>query len=130
LFFSATIGLNIVTCVILLAPNIAPVYQAMLLVPNIALENAMACRVYRAVKLGFIKNPQNTSLFGSTVRSYRTPDDSGHELAFKRPTLDESRNVRVTLEIAGTADSEIPDDHETGKRASLVDGRLDAYDQV
>ena len=90
----------------------------------------MACRVYRAVKLGFIKNPQNTSLFGSTTRSHSTTGGLGHELAFKRPTLDESRNVRVTLEIAGTADSEIPDDHERGKRASLVDGRLDAYDQV
>lgn len=33
---------------------LGPVYKALLSIPAVALENAMACRVYRAVALGFI----------------------------------------------------------------------------
>lgn len=33
-----------------------PAYKALLSVPGVALENAMACRVYRAVVLGFIND--------------------------------------------------------------------------
>jgi len=130
LYYFATIGLSIVTCATLLAPNIPPVYHPILFLPNIVLENAMACRVYRAVKLGFIKNPQNTSFFGSTIRSHSTPGESGRELAFKRPTSVESSKMPVTLDLTRTTDSEIQDYYATGKRVPLVDGVLDACDRV
>jgi len=130
LYYFATIGLSIVTCATLLAPDIPAVYHPLLFLPNIALENAMACRVYRAVRLGFIKNPQSNSHFGSPIRSHGTPGDLGHELAFKRPTSVESRSMQVTVDLTRTADSAIQDDHATGKRALLVEGGLDAHDQV
>jgi hypothetical protein len=51
----ATVGLNIVTMALLLTPaKLSPVVHAMFSVPNLALENAMACRVFRKLKLGLM----------------------------------------------------------------------------
>jgi hypothetical protein len=114
----------------LLAPGIPGVFHSMLSVPNLCLENAMACRVYRAVKLGFIKNPQITHL-GISLRSTTVPDDeSGHELVFKTPTLDKSRNMQVHVDITRTTDMELRDDRASGKRASLVAEGSDTYSRV
>ena len=113
----------------LLAPNIPAVYHPMLFIPNIALENAMACRVYRAVKLGFIKRTQSTQ-FDISVRSHSAPGEPGHELTFKQLTLTESRSLQVNVDITTTTDMEIHDDHATGKMASFVEEASDAYNRV
>jgi hypothetical protein len=113
----------------LLAPDIPSVYHAMFSVPNLALENAMACRVYRAVKLGFINNHQNAP-FEMTLRSLSAPDESSHELAFKQPVLNESRSVHVSMDITKTAHLGTHDDRASGKRASLVEEGSGAYDRV
>src|ERR1700691_5233658 len=101
MFFSATIGLSIVFVVVVLSPDIPVVYHAMLCIPNLALENAMACRVHRAVKLGLIKNPQSTH-FGITIRSHSAADKMALEFAFKRDTLDESRSMPVNVNFTTT----------------------------
>jgi hypothetical protein len=101
----------------------------MLSVPNIGLENAMACRVYRAVKLGFIKDPDST-LFGSINQSYSAAQEqSGLELAFKRPTV-ASSNLDVGIDISTATTTESRDDIQSKKWGPLVEEGLDAGDQV
>jgi hypothetical protein len=120
MFFSATIGLSIVFATMLIAPSVPAVYHSMFSVPNLALENAMACRVYRAVKLGFIKNLQGTN-YGISLRSSSARDDSGHEFALKPSTFDGSRNIQVNVDITQTTDSKIHDEHVSGKMPSLIE---------
>jgi hypothetical protein len=92
----------------------------MLSVTNLGLENAMACRVYRAVKLGLIKNHHSTRLELS-IRSYRAPDQPGHEFA------DNSRSIQVQVDITKTTDMKIRDDDVSGQRSSLVEEDKDTY---
>ncbi|KAI0077951.1 hypothetical protein K474DRAFT_1570555, partial [Panus rudis PR-1116 ss-1] len=54
LYYLATVGVNIVAMVVILTPSVPPVFRAMFSIPNVALQNAMACRVYRLIKLGLI----------------------------------------------------------------------------
>jgi L-fucose isomerase-like protein len=72
-----------------------------------ALENAMACRVHRSVKLGFIKDLQNA---GITLLPISAAEYSGHELAFKIPEID----------TVGTVDMRFGD-RVPGKPSSLAD---------
>ncbi|KAI0795924.1 hypothetical protein C8Q75DRAFT_711126 [Abortiporus biennis] len=68
LYYLATVGFNIVAAVIILAPSVPPVLRAMFSIPNVALQNAMACRVYRQLKLGIIQDlhsPFSASASGS-----------------------------------------------------------------
>jgi hypothetical protein len=45
----------------ILAPSLPPVYRAMFTHPNVAINNAMACRVFRDIKFGHI-SPTSTTL--------------------------------------------------------------------
>ncbi|KAL4252108.1 hypothetical protein ABKN59_001784 [Abortiporus biennis] len=56
LYYSATVGLNIVTIILLVSPSVGDVICATFAVSNVALQNAMACRVYRQLRLGFIQD--------------------------------------------------------------------------
>jgi hypothetical protein len=112
----------------LLAPGIPAVYHSMLSVPNLAVENAMACRVHRTVKLGFIKDSQSMQ-FGRSIRSHSTPEESGHELSKRRTFKAEARSMQVNVEITRTTDVDIHDD-VSGKRDSLVAEGSDVYDRV
>ena len=118
-FFSATIGVSIALVALLLSPSVPSVYQGILSVPNIALENAMACRVYRAVKLGVIKNPQYT-VFELSARSHNT-DEWNREFTFKQPTLDRSPNVQINVDVMRTTDVE---------SIQRENSKSDAYDRV
>jgi hypothetical protein len=103
--------LNISFAALFLARDIPTVFPSMLAVPNIGLESAMACHVYRAVTLRVIKNPQSMDS-GSTMRSTSVPEGSGHERAFKRPTVDdESHNVQAYVDIneAVNVDTKVQD---------------------
>src|SRR5882762_6344315 len=99
MLFSATIGFNIATCATILAPDIPDIYHPILYPTNTVVGNSMACRVYRAVKLGFIRNPQSTSRFGSTIQSRRAPGEWNHELVFKAPTPEGSSNTHIISDI-------------------------------
>ena len=48
--------MNIVSMVVILTPSVPPIIRAMFTVPNVALQNTMACRVYRLLKLGIIRD--------------------------------------------------------------------------
>ena len=45
-------GFNILTSVALLSSTVPSMFRAMPSAPNVTLQNAMACRVYRLLKLG------------------------------------------------------------------------------
>ena len=113
----------------ILIPNIPTIYHSMFSIPNLALESAMACRVYRAVKLGFIKNPESTQ-YGNTVGFPSALKEPDHELAFKQPTLDESRSMHFIVNITQATDIDVDDDQVSGQRGSLVDEGTDIYDQT
>ena len=90
----------------------------------------MACRVFRAVKLGFIKDPDST-LFGSVNQSYSAArDQSGLELAFKRPTVIASSNLEVSVDISKATTTEPRDDITSKKWGPLVEEGSDAGDRV
>ncbi|CAL1710750.1 unnamed protein product [Somion occarium] len=72
LYYMTTVVLNLVAMILLLTPSLPLVYQGMMTVPNVALQNAMACRVFRLLKLGIIQdNPTmpTHSSFGRTGHS-------------------------------------------------------------
>ena len=51
-FYRITIFANIATTVVILSPSVPTLLHAVLTVPNSALTNSMACKVYRDVKFG------------------------------------------------------------------------------
>ncbi|KAL5481016.1 hypothetical protein ACEPAI_9957 [Sanghuangporus weigelae] len=54
-YYLITVGWNVLAMVMILAPSVPPVYRAMFTIPSLAIENAMACKVYRDVKFGLIR---------------------------------------------------------------------------
>ena len=46
---------------VILTPSVPPIIRAMFTVPNVMLTNAMACRVFRLLKLGVISDASNGS---------------------------------------------------------------------
>lgn len=48
-------GLNLVAAIVILRPSVPPIIRAMFSIPNVALQNVMACRVYRQLKIGLIR---------------------------------------------------------------------------
>ncbi|KIM82763.1 hypothetical protein PILCRDRAFT_70458 [Piloderma croceum F 1598] len=111
LYYSATIGLNIVFAIMLISPSVPVLYRPILSIPNLALENTMACRVHRAVKLGLIKNFSGTQFEISTLSS-GTRDNTGNEFTLKNRNLNGPTNLQVNVDIATTTDSNI---HVSGK---------------
>jgi len=132
LYYFATIGLSIVMSAMVLSPGVPPVYRAMLSVPNIALENAMACRVFRAVKLGLIKDVRTTSYFGTTTPSSRLQFAPDQDIALKQSTFDSTRNTQVNVKISKATDIAqfSQDDLEYGKPVPIVKEDSDASDRV
>ncbi|KAK7691342.1 hypothetical protein QCA50_004737 [Cerrena zonata] len=53
LYYLATVSVNLVSMVCILTPSVPEVYRAVFTVPNLALLNAMACRVFACCGLVF-----------------------------------------------------------------------------
>ncbi|EJC99632.1 uncharacterized protein FOMMEDRAFT_112698 [Fomitiporia mediterranea MF3/22] len=68
-YYLITVGGNILTMVMILAPSVAPVYRAMFTIPNVMIENSMACKVFRDIKFGLIEPTGQTTFQRSTLRS-------------------------------------------------------------
>jgi hypothetical protein len=114
--YRATVGLNIVTVVMFLTPSIPAVVRAMITIPNIALENSMACRVFRMLKidgnsLGSESTPQ---VYGARSRVPRPQDgaEPGHGMVLFR------NNANAGVEVNVTRGIHIADDHSV-KRPDL-----------
>lgn len=91
----------------------------------------MACRVFRAVKLGLIKDTHLTTN-GSTLRSTRLQFDNGDSIALKQSTFESSRNVHVNVDVTKTTDlAGYPQvSYGFDKPAGLVKEDLEASEQV
>ncbi|KAK7683724.1 hypothetical protein QCA50_013100 [Cerrena zonata] len=73
LYYLVTVGVNFASVIILLGGIGEPAFQTMVTMVNIALQNAMACRVFRLLKLGVIHDTPTS--FGDT-----TPVAFAHDL--------------------------------------------------
>lgn len=72
----------------ILTPSVKPVYRAMFTIPNVAIENAMACKVYRDIKFGLIE-PSGTSTFQRSTR----PGGSASGFSSRYPPRPAPKNV-------------------------------------
>ncbi|CAL1702823.1 unnamed protein product [Somion occarium] len=90
LYYLATVGVNIFVLFTLVTSSFPPALRAVLTMPTVALQNAMACRVYRLLKLGFIEEDPSIlrtslaqayggsrSLHYATGHTLPTGDDDG-----------------------------------------------------
>ncbi|KIJ45856.1 hypothetical protein M422DRAFT_95821, partial [Sphaerobolus stellatus SS14] len=50
-YYLITVCLNILISVLIVAPSVPPIYEAIFTVPDIAVTSSMACRVYRNLRL-------------------------------------------------------------------------------
>lgn len=50
---------------VIMAPSVPPILSGMFSIPNVALQNTMACRVYRLLKLGRISDDPESFTMGS-----------------------------------------------------------------
>jgi len=106
LYFFTTVGFTITQCILVFAPNVPPLYQTMLSVPGIALENVVACFIFRSIRLDFIKDPQTTSVFITTRPLSRLHFVSENETRSQNVSLGDSRNLQVNVEMTKTTDIE------------------------
>jgi hypothetical protein len=130
--YSATIGLSIATCAMLVAPGVPAVYHATLAIPNLALENSMACRVFRAVKLGHIKDIQVVSLSGTNFRFNPVSFGPENGTTMERHGFDGSRELQFstnTTKTTGAAEN-VRSHHEYEKPVSLVKENIKTSDRV
>jgi len=87
LYYFVTIGVNIITMAIIFSPSVPPVIQAVPPICNIALQNAIACRVYRQLKLGLISESSTPSFYiSSPPPSHNHRGGPLSSVQFKSPT--------------------------------------------
>ena len=70
---SATIGLCVVVVALILAP-VSKVYKIMFILPHVALDSSMACRVFRGLKLGLIQDIEELSVQSNSLRFAQNPN--------------------------------------------------------
>jgi hypothetical protein len=122
LYFFATIGTSIVVAATALSPSVPPFYRAMVSIPNVALENAMACRVFRAVGLGFIRDDVGSVQVSTGTGTGRARFD-GNDIALKDTAFRMTRPVKINVDIAKTtygAEGEFIYDKQEGSDAEQV----------
>jgi len=134
-YYFATIGVAIVAIALILSPSIPGELHALLGSAYFALASAMACRVFRAVLLGIIKDPQASSAKISTViraansnRHDGNDDDGTTTSKHDKPALSSNFiNVAVKMDTR----TEYSDGYTLWERDSTGDDlRHDASQQV
>ncbi|KIJ38706.1 hypothetical protein M422DRAFT_231070 [Sphaerobolus stellatus SS14] len=109
-YYLITVGGNILTMGMILAPASLPaVFHAMFTVPNMALANSMACRVYREIKFGRIDKTGMTTR--STQPSHSLPSfTTGPRSKTTRPRdVYETGHDLSTSEFSREASTTAPD---------------------
>ena len=112
----------------LTVPSVPVLYWPGLSIPNLSLENTMACHVYWVIKLGLIKKFHSTQFRISTPSSGKQ-ENSGNKITFKNHALNVSTNLQVNVDIATTTDSNILSGDVSGK-SFLGEESSDADDMV
>ena len=104
----------------LLSSGIPALYQAAFSVIDVILANAMACHVYRAVKLGSIGDTSSADIEMTLLFISAPPN------APRQSTWVVSRGVHATK----TMDLEMPFANASPKRISFAEGSAGTYDRV
>ena len=99
--------MNIVSMAVILTPSIPPIIRAMFTVPNVALQNTMACRVYRLLKLGLIQDDTEPPTLQSN--SFRIPY-----------VVKQSRHAIPTEGLGVTTSTTIQNDEHGGKLINML----------
>lgn len=117
---SITVGGNILAMSMILAPaSLPPVFHVVFTIPNVAINNSMACRVYRDIKFGHISSS------GTTVQSTTLPSlvAKPHE-TIKLPAYRQRNGLETfELEIGGSGAN-------TFNQASYVEGGVHITESV
>ena len=133
--------IHIATLVVLLIPQTPIVCRSVSAAPSVVLTNAMACKVFRLLKLGLIEEDPTKTISGvrfktspdrtrnavtcDTQGSSRSGDDIGLSTLSITPTKHEGRETPLPLRVAVRRDVEIEIDDDgparrDWKRANLV----------
>jgi hypothetical protein len=115
----ATFGLNVVVIAMIIVPQ-SPLLHAVFIIPHVALESAMACRVFRSLRLHFI-----VEIDGSTAQISTQPLQFAVVLDPRMASADgsvlgrhgsrNSRHRQVVTEISQISDSAEPNSNPVGK---------------
>jgi hypothetical protein len=92
-FYSATISSRISQLILLLTP-LSPRFFSILCVPNLALESAMACRVFRGLRIGLIEDS------AAPPSSIRCRTANTKEYAIKTHDLVSARAGHISVQIS------------------------------
>jgi len=100
MYYLTTVSMNIVAMIAVLSPSFPQVYKAMLLIPNVAIQNAMACRVYRQLKLGFITTPTIPSGTPTSIVTLPSPfsassGDGSTVISTPLPIMDSPKELQL-----------------------------------
>jgi len=94
LYYLATVGMNILTMIFLANTKFPAIYRAMFGITNLSLQNAMACRVYRSIHLGLIKDPISSFSTGAI------PPLTSRPIRFGAGSNFQARMASTTTEIS------------------------------
>jgi len=119
-YYLVTVGLNIATMIMILLPSAPPVYRAFLSLPNIALENSMACRVFRAVHLGTIRPTTTTNSLLTSIEP-RMPSGARYEEGSRRAFRPHLYNNSRSTPLSVTVTSESLREGTSKKHSSVSD---------
>jgi len=105
IFWSVTIGVAIASTALILAPSVPGEIKPILGSVYFALSSAMACRVFRAVLLGIIKDPHiNVSVVRPAATSQNDTVDNGTTSKHDKTGIS-SLVINVAVEMDTRADS-------------------------
>lgn len=119
LYYLATVGMNILTMAMILSKSVPAIFRAMFTIPNVALENAMTTRAFRAISLGIVQDQLTIgqSMELSNFRSPNWPSDFGEAWSREHSRGRQGSNCTIepavpaaTLHIQGLRDANQPFD--------------------
>ncbi|GBE87421.1 hypothetical protein SCP_1100970 [Sparassis crispa] len=118
-YYFVSVAMGVVTMSMILSPHTSPVFRAMFPIPNIALKNAMATRIFRQVHLGIIQTDMSSShcsgqlrMRGFSSHDLRSAVSAGRSLEHDVYQL-ETRGVDHRVPLADHIDIEITKTIET-----------------
>ncbi|KAF9044941.1 hypothetical protein BJ165DRAFT_1527886 [Panaeolus papilionaceus] len=116
-FYTATVSLNLLTVIMFFIDSVPPIYRLMFSIPNVALMNIMACRVFRNTKFGL---SQDTLISTSVIYSRERARSMGPHAQLP---LKFNRTLGSTFEMSKSGQQEPFDD--SGKLAIHIAKRVE-----
>ncbi|KAL4248881.1 hypothetical protein ABKN59_003998 [Abortiporus biennis] len=113
--YFVAIATNILAIVIMLIPSIPNTYKEVPQVVNMALQNAIACRVYRELKLGIITDPMSVPTPPAVVHIHRPTTTNADSSFGSLPRFSTTRTlplIHIFKPQSTKTDRDISDDVE------------------